>query len=412
MRLALAVSTLIAVAAGAQPAITFRDALALAEKSTGAQRPSTDVAALRRTRYPDVRAEVSAGRSRTLDVFAEPLSIRSATGLLTFDYPLFDGGARGSRVEALEWRLGRIHRSGLDDGRFARLVDAFGDLYLAQKQLDLFKPIAETLSQEAGRTADLVAAGDISNITAVERREIALGLAGTVLELEARRGDAAARLQLLTGVEEEPQVVLDPAPVSFEQLDGRPLRDDWVDAASMTVEESEARLEQIKAANGFQAMLSGSLGVGAAESEFRGVQSDGTYGVYGLRVHLSYPLLGWTARIAVAEARADLQQAIVARDEAREAARLRAAEYLLRRDTSERRLALLRRSVEVTRQREESLQRLVEAGVRTESELAHAAAERTRREGEIIAAEVERWKAAQLLARMAAPAEPEQANQP
>ena len=410
MRLAIAVSMFVVVAAEAQPAMSFADALALAEKSAPAQTTADDVSALRRTRYPDVRAEVSAGRSRTLDVFAEPLAIRSATGLLSFDYPLFDGGGRASRVRALEARVRRIERGAVDDARFARLVDAFGDLHLAQRQLELFKPVAETLSKESDRSDDLVAAGDISNITAVERREVALGFAGNVLELEARRADAAARLRMLTGVESEPQTVLDSAPALLDQLDGVSFRDDWVDAASLSVEESEARLAQVRAANGFQAMLTGSLGIGAAESEFRGVRSDGTYGIYGLRVHLSYPLLGWTPRIAVAEARVDLDQAIASRDDARENARLRAAEYMLRRQTSERRLGLLRRSVEVARQREESLRRLVEAGVRSESELVHAAAERTRREGEIIAAEVENWKAAQLLARMSVPAESEQAN--
>lgn len=416
MRLLSALAISFAVPAVAQSTLTFGEAVALA-RTTAASRPAAvarDVSTLRRSRYPDIRAEATAGRSRSLDIFADgPLDLSSTNAVVAFDYPLWDGGLRTSRLDALEWRVRRLERSDLDDGRFAQLVDAFGDLYLAQRQGEIVRPVAERLSSDASRAADLIASGDLSNIMAAERREIALGVSARMLEIEARRIHAAARLRLLTGIENEPDLVLDPSQPAVESLEGIVVRDQWVDISSMAVEEALDRLQQVRAANGFQATLSGSLGFGAARSEFRGAESSGSFGVYGLRVHLSYPLFGWSPRVAIAEAAVELAHATSAKLVADDAASARAAEYLMRRQSAEQRMELLRQSVEIGREREQSLQRLVEAGARSESELAQAVAERTRREGDLLAAEVERWKAAQLLARMTAPArQPEQSDQP
>ena len=404
MRLLTAFAIYLAVPAFAQSTLTFADALALARNKTASQAAPVvpDVSAFRR-RYPDVRAEATAGRSRSLDIFADgPLDISSTNAVITFDYPLWDGGLRSSRLDSLEWRTRRLQRRDLDDARFAQLVDAFGDLYLAQRQMQIVRPVAERMASDASRTQELIASGDLSNIMAVERREVALGVSARMLEIDARRVHAAARLRLLTGIAQEPDVVLDLAEPVVESINGTVLRDEWIDAASMALDEARARLHQARAANGFQARLSGTLGFGAAQSDFRGEESSGSFGVYGLRVHVSYPLFDWSPRVGVVEAAVELAHATLAKEAAEEAASARAAEYLMRRESAEERIELLRRSVEAGREREESLRRLVEAGARSESELAQAVADRTLREGERLAAEVEQWKAGQLLTRMTA----------
>ena len=129
---------------------------------------------------------------------------------------------------------------------------------------------------------------------------------------EARRVEAAARLRLLTGRDDDPTVILD-----LSQLPDRPeiaaVHDDAVDNATIAVEESRVALESARNIGSFRALLSGFAGVGAAESDFRSVSSSGSFGIYGLRLNLSYPLIGGSNGVAVAQARAQLAQSIAAR---------------------------------------------------------------------------------------------------
>ena len=149
-------------------------------------------------------------------------------------------------------------------------------------------------------------------------------------------------------------------------------------------------------------MLSGYAGLGAAQSSFGSLTSEGSFGVYGLRIHLSYPLFRGVDGLSLAEARADLEHNLSLQSEAVDAARLKASEYRLRLSSAEKRIDLLRRSLETAREREAALARLVEGGVRLPSDLAHARADRARRQVALLGAEVERWKAGLLLAGNAA----------
>jgi outer membrane protein TolC len=240
----------------------------------------------------------------------------------------------------------------------------------------------------------------MTNLAATERSEIALAFRSRLLEIQARRIDAAARLRLLTGVEAEPKLVLDLSQPVAPMVTRENATDDSVQAATVALEASRARLREVTMFSGFRATLSGFGGFGGASSRFRDISSRGSFGVYGLRLNLSYPLFRGGGGVAVVEARADVAQSEAIRAAAVEAARLRAAEYQLREETSRRRIALLQQSIEVAKQREESLQRLVSAGIRSDSDLAQARGERVRREADLLAAQVERWKAARLLARM------------
>lgn len=391
---------LIASAAGADaPALTFDTALALAAKDAGAvASPSlrSDLERLGTTRLPSIRAEAVASSSRTLHpFFADPLESDVASAGLAFDYRLWDGGAARAREQVLEGRLRRYAGpAGLDDGEFHQLLDTYAELYLVQQQMALFEPLGQRLDQEAERADRLLSSGEITNLTAAERRDAAYSLRQRMTELEGRRADAAARLTFLTGVKEEPRLVLDPppsAPTTGSAVNDR------VDTASMAVDEAAARLRQAERGSGFTVTLSGSAGTAAARSHFREVTSTGSFGVYGLRLHLSYPLFGSRDGLSVVEARADLRQTLARQRTALDTARLRAHSYRVREQTMRKRIDLGRRSVEQAGEREQSLERLAAAGLRSESDLVAMRWERVRREAELLAVEVELWKALRLL---------------
>ncbi len=390
--------------------LTFDEAIVLA--GANRSRPPfgtsrSEIAALRRSALPSVRAEVTGNVSRTLENFtADPLDLRSTTSVLAFDYPLWDARLTRARVESAEAKLRRLSDTGrLDDGRFMQLVEDFGQLYLAQRQTELLRPLYERLWNESNRSAQLVSTGEITNLAAADWRETALAFGSQLLELEARRIDAAAKLQLLTGLEHEPIVTIDLGDTPTDATATAALRDDQMEASRAAVEDSGLTLRQVIASTRLQATLSGFVGLSAADAVFRDVNSHGAFGVYGLRVHLSYPLLGGTAAIQIAEARAALEQTLIWRDAALDAARTRVADYRLRAQIADRRIALYRQSIDAARDREESLQRLVRGGLRSPNELVRAEAERTRREAELLAAEIERWKASRLLARIVSPTE-------
>jgi outer membrane protein TolC len=263
----------------------------------------------------------------------------------------------------------------------------------------IVSPILDELTRDEERSQGLLSACEITNMTAVDRRDAVLALQSQLLEAEARRIDAAVRVQLMTGLEAEPEVTLGSpgeSPVAVAMIDDR------MDAIAGALESSRARLRQVSAAGGFQAMLSGYAGVGAARSSFGSLTSDGSFGVYGLRIHLSYPLFRGLDRLSLAEARADLEQNLLLQAEAVDAARLKASEYRLRLGSAEKRIDLLHRSLEAASEREAVLTRLVEADLRLPSDLAHATADRARRQVALLGAKVERWKAGMLLAGNAA----------
>ena len=383
--------------------MTFDEAMSLAAARTSSASPlRLDASNLWRARLPNVRAEVAGNTSRTLDLFSEgPLEVRYASSVIAFDYPLWDGGATNARIRAVQDKLRRVaSRSSMDDAHFNELLNAFGDLYLAQRQSEVLRPLYDRLTEQENRIAMLLSSGQISNLTAADRREIALGFASRLLEIEARRIDALAKLRLLTGIDSEPRLVIDLKDESLPSSDS--FSDDSVRATNVAVEDARARLREVQSATRLRATLSGFAGVGAAQSEFRHIASDGSFGVYGLRVLVSYPLFRGSNALAEAEARADVEETLSMQRAAVEAAQLRMQEYRYQEQTAAKRIALLEQSVEVAREREGSVQRLVQAGFRQEGDLAQVEAERIRREADLIAAEIERWKASQLLARMSA----------
>ena len=395
MTLAAALFALsIAAAPVTGPALTFDEALALAEGRTAAARSDDPLRGLRGPRLPDVRIETSGSATRTLDPFtANPLETEAATAVVAFDYPLFDGGARRAQLQALEARA-RVRPRGLSEARFAEILEAFGDLYLGQQQETIIRPLQEKLSLEAERAARLLRSGEISNLEASNRRTLAAAYAAQLLDVEARREDAAARLIDTLGLQTEPALVLDPA--HSPDAPHFAMTAERIDASQAAVEESRARARAVAASSGFTATLSGLAGATTAHSEFNDVSSAGTYGIYGLRVHLSYPLLRSTS-LAAAEARIALQESLRAQEEASAASRQRIASLRREEQSAVRRIDLLAQQLEEARLAAASVERLANAGLRPGADVVFTQAEVERRRLDLLAAQVQRWKTAQRL---------------
>jgi outer membrane protein TolC len=394
----LAAAFVLTAAANAPVRLTFDQALAIAQQAPPAASDAafaSEVERLRRSRIPDLRIEGNADSSRTVHPFtADPLQSDFISSIVALDYPLWDGGARRGRFDAAAARARRFSGPrGLDDTRLTQLIAAYGDLYLAQRSASLLRRTSARLQSAAAESVRLLESGDINNATAAQRQDLAINYATALADFEARRADAAARLLPLLGLDAEPQLTtLSTPPAAPAPADG-------VAPADPIVAEREARMREVTAAAGFRATMSAFAGAAAARSEFQGVGSDGTLGVYGLRFNLTQPLFNRTSALAVAEARAELDEAIAQRDRTLSAAASRRASLQRAVKAGGRRIALTKRSVQQARLTAESMARLVAAGMRPETDQLFAEAETLRRSVDLLGAQVERWKAAQLLAR-------------
>jgi outer membrane protein TolC len=379
--------------------LTFDDALVLARGAASTSEVTPSPVSSLRSHLPDVRLETIGNTSRTLHPFsADPLATNIASSVIAFDYPLWDGGVSSARIHAAESRLRMRQRSGgLDEARFTRVLEAFGNLYLAQRQTEIFRPVADSLSNQAEASARLLESGELSNVQAGERREVAISWASLLLDVEARRAEAAAQLNILLGIEGEPELTINFSEPVPEAREVKGVRDARIEAATIATEESRSRLASARAAAGWRATLSGSAGAASAQSSYNDATSSGTFGIYGLRVHLSYPIFAGTSSASIAEAEADLQMRLAAREEAIDLARNRLTSLQTRVETERKRAALLRESLSEARRGRASTQRLIDAGLRLPGDIARSDAELARREADLLSVEVARWKTGRLI---------------
>jgi outer membrane protein TolC len=384
-----------AFAAASEP-LTFDEALVLATRA-GAAAAGLDhsLAPLPLRQSPEVRVETAGNAGRALDPFSSDiLDTEALTTALTVHYPLWDGGAHRAQVEALEARAAKEHAY-LSDARFTTLVEAFGDFYLAQEQEIVLRPLHARLAAEAEKAMRLLEAGELTALEASGRRSLAAAYASQLLEVDIRRGNASARL-LELAVDPPATVTLDESPAAPHVAESSEVADDRVRSGSRALAVSRARERAVAASSGFTATLSALAGATTARSEYRDATSTGTSGVYGLRIHLSYPL--WrNASVASAEARMAVHESARLQAEASESARQRLASLQRDEDAESRRIALLQQQLEEARLAAGSVERLAQAGLRPASDVAFATAEVERRRLDLLAARVQRWKIVQQL---------------
>jgi outer membrane protein TolC len=351
-------------------------------------------------RGPSLRLETGAGISRTHELFYEaPYESRTVAAVVAFDYPLFDGAARRSaeRLAALEHERARL-AARLGQGEFEEILDAYADLWLADAEASRTGELSKKGETLASRAAERVRSGAISNVTAAQDEESALAIRGLALDIELRQLDARRKLRTLAGEEIWPEIpAADITPLAQGAADRYP----DVLAASLRVEGARLDVARVERRRRPSYAFSGYGGAGAAEAVFRGQDSSGAFGIYGLRLRLTFSLRDTEYASDLSRARSDL-----ARAEADRAALVRRVEArvgaeALRIDAQRRRVDLLAESVDVAQRRQQSLERLVAAGMMPDIELVRASLELLARQARLDAARVDQWKAWQRLRRMA-----------
>lgn len=376
-------------------AVTFDELIARVNAHRAAEMTTEQVAG-----GPSIRLETNTGLSRSQDLFFEsPYESRSASAVIAVDYPLFDSRARGlaQRIAQNENEQAR-QALALSDTDFNTLLDAYADLWLANAETARTATLSNDVQAIVDRGPELLRRGAISNITAAQWEESSLAIRSRLLDLELRQLDAATKIRQYVDDVIDPAIAFD-IPPSFD-ADAAVEHHPEVIAATRRVERARLAVEQVESRRRPDFALSGFAGIGAADATFRGEQSQGTFGIYGLRFRMSYPLHDNAIVSDLSRSRRELARAEAERAAVMRRVRTAVHAELLRIDAQRKRIALLTEAVDVSHQRQQSLVRLVAAGVQSDLEAMRAAAESLAREERLDEARVEQWKAWQRLRRL------------
>lgn len=406
---------LLALPLHAQRTLTFPVAL---EKAMRARAAATtfdaDAAVLEALPFhtlPTVRAETGFSTAENLNLITDSVGRFDAfTALVSVDYPLFDGDAERRRVAAFKADVQILRRRALDEAEdvFRETLDAFARLYAAERRIELLGEGAQRAAELRRRARTMLDSGQISNVTATQWQDQALATESQLVDLELQRLEAETRLKQLTN---DPSTETlhasltldDDAPMLREiKVDQIVEADAAVARAKLIADRKQLALNEAVAAKRPQVLLSAFGGVAAVPSTYKSDATEGTFGIYGLRVTLALPMFDAAAARRVAEARLELEEAIRVRNITASATRHRIDLLWLAIASADKRMKLLQEAVQVAKEREQSIVRLVTAGVRPESDLVEAANNVARRESDLLAVRVDRWKLQQRV-RFTAP---------
>jgi outer membrane protein TolC len=373
-------------------AITFEELIARAARNADA--PPAPVAS-----GPSIRLETTTGVSRSQDLFFEsPYESRSASAVVAIDYPLFNSSARGIAERIARNEAEQANQSlALSDADFNTLLDAYAGLWLANAESARTQSLASDVAALVNRGPELVQKGAINNITATQWEESSLALRSRLLDLELRRLDAETAIRQYVDDRVEPAIDFNVTPVD---ADAAVLHHPEVIAANQRVERARLAVEQVENRRRPDFAFSGFAGIGSANATFRGEQSEGTFGIYGLRLRMSYSLRDGAIVSDLSRSRRELARAEAERDNVMRRVRTMVSAEMLRIDAQRKRIELLNEAIDVSQKRQQSLVRLVAAGVTPNIEALRAAAETLTREERLDEARVEQWKAWQRLRRL------------
>jgi len=350
---------------------------------------------------PSVRIETTTGVSRTQDLFFQsPYESRSASAVIAVDYPLFDAPERSIAAAIAKNEQEQAQRASmLADADFETLLTAYADLWLANDEIARTSTISKDVQTIADRGEQLVHQGAVSNITATQWDEVALALRSRILDAEVRKLDAASKMHEYVDEDITPSIDLSIPPINPGDAIAR--HPDVI-AASARVDRARLAVEETKTLRRPQFGFSGFAGIGAADATFQREQSNGTFGIYGLRFRMSYSLRERTYATALSQAKRELETAEAQKDLVMRRAKAQVASEVLRIETQRRRIELLTESIDVAKRRQQSLVRLVAAGVQPGIEELRASTESLMRELRLSEAQLEAWKSWQRLRRLGA----------
>jgi outer membrane protein TolC len=356
---------------------------------------------------PSIRFETTGNVSRSQDLFIQsPYENRSTAAVVAVDYPLFDANSRrlANRIAANEAAQARQSLR-MSDAEFETLLDAYADLWLTGAEVERTDAISRQVIAFADRAPELLQRGLITNITATQWQEQALALRARVLDMQLARLDSATKIHELIG-DDDPNADIT-ARIDFHMLptwavdivsavDNSP----EVIAANERVERAQLAVQEVEARRRPDIALSGFAGVAAADARVANESSNGAFGVYGLRVRLSYTLRDRRAAADLSRARRELARVQAERDGIERRVRMALTAQMLRVDAQRKRIELLTQAVDLANRRHESLVRLAAAGVQSEFEALLAEAEAMSRETRLDEARIDQWKAWQRLRRL------------
>ncbi|HEX7807582.1 MAG TPA: TolC family protein [Thermoanaerobaculia bacterium] len=346
---------LVAAHAHADTPLTFDAALQRAMKTRGVDTAfNAGISRLQEPigrMLPTLRAEASAQRAENIEIAnAGAVRFDALSVLLAVDYPLFEGAARNRRI-ALARTSGQLfRRRALDeaDEVFRETLDAFIDLYVAQRRMELMSDgvqHAATLRERARTMLDL---GQITTTTAANWEEQALATESQRLDYELARLDAETRLKQLTGdVSNETLVASldlehdDRGAIQTVSLERLVERDAIVDRATLYEAQKQLIVEDLEWQRQPKFLVSAFGGVASVPESFRSATSDGAYGIYGVRLLFMLPSSDAAAAMRLTEARLELEDATRMKAAAAAATRTRGNLMTLSLNASDRRVELL-----------------------------------------------------------------------
>jgi outer membrane protein TolC len=356
--------------------------------AAGVERAARDLESIPTRTLPTVRAETAINSAENLDVLTQGVvHFQALTALVSVDYPLLGGQTPALRRDEARANaaLYRGRAAADDEEIFRQTLDAFAQLWLAQQRIALTSEAANEAKSVRERANNLLARGEISNVTAASWQERALAAESRRVDLELQRIDAETRLKQLIGDTSEGHLDL--------VLD--------IDNAVPKRTVSEASLEEAKRRVAFdealqlrrpQATVSAFAGIANVPSIVSDNTRTGTFGIYGIRFSLALPMFDTATAMRAAEAKLELEDASRVRASEELAAKRRADALRVAASASQKRIELLTESIAIAGQRRESVARLVSSGVRPEADLIDATSDVAARQSDLLAAKVERWK--------------------
>ncbi|HVE71896.1 MAG TPA: TolC family protein [Thermoanaerobaculia bacterium] len=398
------IAVLFPILASAELTVSFPQAIERAMRTRAGATTYSDQAelldALPFRTLPTVRAETAYSSAENLNLLSERVDRFDAfTAVVSVDYPLLDAGAERRRVSALRADAQILRRRAADEAEdvFRETLEAFAQLYVSEQRINLLHTGAARAAELRQRARNMLESGEINTLTATQWQDQALATESHLVDLELQRLEAETRLKQLIGDQSseglQASLVLDDEPMLKEiKVDEIVQTDAAVARASLVQERQRLALQEATALRRPQMLLTAFGGVAAVPSTYQTNADEGTFGIYGLRVSLSFPMFDAAAARRLAEARLQLDEATRVRAVTETATRNRIDLLWLALAAAEKRIKLLTDAASVAKQRQDSITRLVLAGVRPEADLVEAANAVAKRESDLLAVRVDRWK--------------------
>jgi outer membrane protein TolC len=385
--------------------ITFDAALQRAMKTRGVETAfNAGISRLQQptgSMLPTIRIEAAAQRAGNIELASNGIvRFDALTALLAVDYPLFEGAERQRRL-ALARTSGQLfRRRALDeaDEVWRATLDAFMDLYIAQRRIELMNDGVRHAGVLRERARTMLELGQITTTTATNWEEQSLSTEAQQVDLELSRFDAETRLKQLIGDPSNETLLAsidldsDDREIQTVSLERLVERDAIVDRATLYEAQKQLVVEDLLSQRKPRFLVTAFGGVASIPESYRGAGQDSAYGIYGFRMTFTLPSFDVASATRLAEAQLELEDASRMKAAAAAATRTRGNLMTLSLNAADRRVELLEKQIALAKQRQEAMTRLVAAGVRTEQDLFDAVMEVSRRESDLLAIRAERWR--------------------